>query len=653
MISTTTIARCGARAVPEETSTLNPEPSDRSGTTRTSERQGPSSAALFFRRLRRRGAGGLLAVADALSRWRRARRPFRVLRIELSGDLPETPGGFRLRDLGRPASADLLSLLAVLRSAREDAGLEVVLVEVHGLTAGWGSLQSLRRALLAVRAAGKPVWAYLTQPGMRDYYVASAASRVHLAPAASFDATGLASEVLFLKGALDKLGVEAQLTRAGRFKSAAEPLTRTDMSPEHREMAEALLDDIYEQLVGDVAAERHLTPDAVRAAFADGPLLAPDALARGLVDELAYPDQVRTALAARCGDRPPIDLGAYRRRRAIAARRAALDAPTIGVLTVSGAIGGESLPGAGTRTTGWRGFRRVMCALAENDRIAAVLLRIDSPGGSGLASDLMWREIVQARQRKPVIVSMGDVAASGGYYLAAGADYVTAEPATLTGSIGVLAGKPVLRGLYDRLGLTKELVVRGNASRHSDYLPLDDENLGRLRQEAEAFYGDFVGKVAAGRNLPVPAVEAIAQGRVWTGRQAQARGLVDSLGGIEEAVEQLKRRLGLPETSRVALARPRVGGWRSRLVGRLAAFEPLSQALDLAAPWLRGERVLAAMPFLVRFLPDDGGSIVTAETMLAAGALADEPATPAGLLSDAAGALVAELRAAVGPPLVF
>jgi protease-4 len=590
-----------------------------------------------------------------LSRWRRARRPFRVLRIELSGDLPETTGGLHLRDLGRPPSTDLLSLLAALRSAREDAGLEMVVLEVHGLTAGWGSLQSLRRALLAVRAAGKPVWAYLTQPGMRDYYVASAASRIHLAPAASFDATGLASEVLFLKGALDKLGVEAQLTRAGRFKSAAEPLTRTDMSPEHREMAEALLDDIYEQLVGDVARERKLAPDAVRTAFAEGPLLAPDALARGLVDELAYPDQVWAAIEARCGERPPIDLAAYRRRRAIAARRAALDAPTIGVLTVSGAIGGESLPGAGTRTTGWRGFRRAMSALAENDRIAAVLLRIDSPGGSGLASDLMWREIVQARRRKPVVVSMGDVAASGGYYLAAGADHVTAERATLTGSIGVLAGKPVLRGLYDRLGLTKELVVRGNASRHSDYLPLDDENLGRLRHEAEAFYGDFVGKVAVGRSLPVPAVESVAQGRVWTGRQAQARGLVDALGGIEETVEELKRRLGLPETARVALARPRVAGWRRRIVGRLVAFDPLSEALDLAVPLLRGERVLAAMPFLVRFLPDDGRGVSLSETLLAAGTLvpADDPPTLAGVLRDTARALVAELRAAVGPPLVF
>ncbi len=643
--------------MPEETRTAAPEtPGARAGGAGGShERQGPSPAALFVRRARRRAVGALLAVADTVGRWRRTRRPFHVLRLELTGDLPEVPGALRLRELGRSSPAgDLLSLLSVLRSARDDADLRMIVLDVHGLAAGWGSLQSLRRAVLAIRAAGKPVWAYLTQPGMRDYYLASAASRVLLAPAAAFDATGLASEVLFLKGALDKLGVQAQLTRAGRFKSAAEPLTRTDMSPEHREMAEALLDDIYDQLVCDVAAERHLGPDAVRAAFADGPLLAADALARGLVDELAYPDQVRAAVEARVGDRPPIALASYRRRRAIATRRAALDAPTIGLLTVSGAIGGESLPGGSTRVNGWRGFRRAIGALAEDARIAAILVRVDSPGGSGLASDLMWREVVQARRRKPVVISMGDVAASGGYYLAAAADHVTAEPASLTGSIGVLAGKPVLRGLYDRLGLTKELLVRGNAGRHSDYVPLDDENLGRLRHEAEAFYGEFVGKVAAGRSLTVAAVESVAQGRVWTGRQAHARGLVDALGGIEESLDELKRRLDVPATSRLALVRrPRAGVLRRTLVSRLAAHDPLHEAVELVAPLLRGERVLAAMPFLVRFLPDGGAPSSLAGTVLAAGGLAD-PGDLAGLAPRVLGVVRSLLStAAERPPLVF
>jgi protease-4 len=610
-----------------------------------------------LRAARQRVLAVLLTVGATLSRWRRARRPYSVLRVELSGDLRETPRGMRLGGLGRP-SIDLLSLLSTLRSAREDAELRLVVLDIHGLGAGWGSLQSLRRAILAIRAAGTPVWAYLAQPSMRDYYLASAASRVLLAPAALFDVTGIASEVLFLKGALDKLGVEAQLTRAGRFKSAAEPFTRTDMSPEHREMAEALLDDVYEQLVTDVAAERHLSPDDVRAAFVDGPLLAAEALARGLVDELAYPDQLRSALEERFGDRPPIELAVYRRRRALTIRRAALGAPTVGMLTVSGAIGGESLPGASSRTNTWRGFRREINALAEDARIAAILLRVDSPGGSGLASDLMWREVVQARRRKPVLVSMGDVAASGGYYLAAGADHVTAEPATLTGSIGVLAGKPVLRGLYDHLGVTKELLVRGNAGRHSDYVPLDDENLGRLRHEAEAFYGDFVGKVATGRNLTTAAVESVAEGRVWTGRQAHARGLVDTLGGIEESLGELKRRLAVPDSSRLVLVRrPRSGGVLRDVVARLAPHDALTEALGVAAPLVHGEHVLAAMPFLVHFLPESPSAQPSpAEALLGLGGLAPADnvlATFVLLARTTARALASGLLAAIRPPLIF
>jgi protease-4 len=611
------------------------------------ERQGTHPAALFLRAAWRRVLAFLLATGALYQRWRRRLRPYGVLRIELEGDLPEAPRELGLRDLRRRSSTpDLLTLLATLRSAREDPELRMVVLDVHGIAAGWGTLQSVRRAILALRAAGKPVWAYLTQPGTRDYYLASAAERVLLAPAGIFDVTGLASEVVFVKGALDKLGVEAQLARAGRFKAAAEPFTRTDMSPEHRAMAQELLDDLYDQLVADVATARHMSADAVRSAFVDGPLLAREAVARGLIDAVSYPDELRAAVEERCGEAPPIDLAAYGRRRAWATRRAALDAPTVGVLTVHGAISGEAFPGTSARTTTWRGFRRELDTMARDTRLAGIVLRVDSPGGSGLASDLMWREVVQARQRKPVLVSMGDVAASGGYYLAAGADHVTAEAATLTGSIGVLAGKPVLRGLYDRLGITKEIIVRGNAARHSDYLPLDEDNFGKLRREAEAFYAEFVGKVASGRGLSTAAVESVAEGRVWTGRQAMARGLVDALGGIEETLEELKRRLGVPATSRVALVRrPRAASlWRNVLT-RLAPRDVVSEILDVLTPALYGERVLAAMPFLVRFLPD--GAATSAATLLGT------TGTPPALWECIAGAIGTSILDRFRAPLVI
>jgi protease-4 len=546
-----------------------------------------------------------VVAGAALGGWLRWRRPYNVLRLEIGGDLPDVESELsRLGFGGRRRPEDLVTLLAVLRTAREDPDLGLVLLDVHDLGAGWSRIQSCRRAMLALRAAGKRVWAYLARPGMHEYYLASAADRVLVAPAARFDVTGLASEVIFLKGALDRLGIEAQLARAGRFKSAAEPLTRADMSAEHRTMLNDLLDDLYGQVVADIAATRRLSADAVRAALAEGPLAATDALERGLVDAVAYPDEVVEQLEERFGDPAPIDLARYQRRRRLAMRREALRATPVGLLAVSGPIAlGDGLAGAaGGRSSAWRTFRRELDALARDPRIKGIVLRIDSPGGSGLASDLMWREIVQARAWKPVVVSMGDVAASGGYYLAAAADHVTAEPGTLTGSIGVLAGKPVLRGLYDRLGITKELVVRGNAGRASDYIRLDETELARLRAEADAFYGDFVAKVARGRRLAPEAVEAAAEGRVWTGRQAADRGLVDVLGGLEQSLEEVGRRLGLPPGARFALdRRPRRRAfWRSAPAWPLPAA--LAAPLDALAPLLQGERVLAAMPFLVRFV---------------------------------------------------
>ena len=589
---------------------------------RVRERQGVSPAAFFWRAARRHVLAGFLAAGAVASRSLGRRRPYNVLRLELSGDLPESDTELRLGDLGRRSrTPDLVTLLAGLRSAREDPELGLVLLDVHGLSAGWSRIQSLRRALLALRAAGKRVWVCLSQLGMHDYYLATAADRVLLAPAALFDATGLASEVVFVKGTLDKLGIETQIARAGQFKSGAEAFTRTGMSPEHRAMVDDLLDDLYAQLVADIATARRLTETAVRSALADGPLLAPEALRRGLVDALLYPDQVDAALEERFGDPAAIDFARYQRRRALAMRRAALRAPVVGLLSVSGPIGfADAIPAAsGSRTGSWRVFRRELDAMVRDPRLEAIVLRVDSPGGSALASDLMWREIVQARRAKPVLVSMGDVAASGGYYLAAAADHVTAEPATLTGSIGVLAGKPVLRGFYHQLGITKELVVRGNAARHSDYVPLDEADLGRLQAEADAFYDDFVAKVAAGRGLAVAAVEAVAEGRVWTGRQALERRLVDGLGGLEQTLDEVKRRLGLSADARLALDRRPHGRalWQVVLgralpaggsAGAFAALDAAFHPLAVLAPVLAGERLLATMPFLLRFVaPGDRG----------------------------------------------
>lgn len=506
---------------------------------------------------------------------------------------------------------DLLTLLSLLRSAREDDALGLVLLDVRTLGAGWGRIQTVRRALLELRAAGKRVWAYLAEAGMHEYYLASAADRVFLAPAGRFEAVGLASEVLFLKGALDRLGVEAQLVHSGRFKSAGEPLTRTDMSDEHRTAANDLLDDLYGQLVTDIARDRRLDETAVRTAFEEGPFLAAEAERRGLVDALAYPDEVHAALEERFGDPAFIDMPTYRRRRAHVMRRLALDATVVGLLPVRGAITFDSgAPMGSGRNATWRDFRRELASMAEDPRLAAIVLRIDSPGGSGLASDLMWREIVQARRLKPVVVSMADVAASGGYYMAAAADDVTAEGGTLTGSIGVLSMKPVLRGLYDHLGLTKEIVARGNAGRNSDYVRLDEHEMRRLGSEADAFYADFVGKVASGRGLSTEAVAAAAEGRVWSGQQALAHGLIDRIGGLEETLTALRGRLELSPDARIAIQRraasaalwQRILGLRGAVAATAGPRAVLDRVVEPLAPALRGERLLAVMPFFMEFV---------------------------------------------------
>jgi len=623
-------------------------------------RQGAGPAAFFSGGIRCALEEAFLAARAGLSRWLPLGRRYNVLRVELVGGLAEAETEIlRLSGLGaRPRPVGLMALLAVLRSAREDPDLGLVLVDVRRLTAGWSRIQTVRRALLALRGAGKRVWAFLPEPDTREYYLATAAERILLAPAALFDAVGLASEVVFLKGALDKLGIEAQLARAGRFKTAAEPFTRTDMSDDHRAMVNALVDDLYAQVVADIARARGLSEHAVRVAFESGPLLARAALERGLVDALAYPDQLDEELADRFGDPRTIEVERYQRRRAVAMRRAALRAARVGLLAVSGPLTlGDGIAGATAgRPASWPTFQRELAAMAHDPRLAAIVLRIDSPGGSGLASDLMWRAIVQARQLKPVLVSMGDLAASGGYYLAAGADHVTAEAGTLTGSIGVLAGKPVLRGLYERLGLTKEIVARGAAARHSDYVRLDEGGLARLREEAEAFYRDFVAKVAAGRRLSLQAVEAVAEGRVWTGRQASERGLVDAVGGVEESLDEVRRRLGLAPDARVAVERHphRRALWQIALGWNLPT-RALAAPLDVLAPMLAGERLLAAMPFLLEWVHPPGSEsarALAAASPLAAGARLVDP--PRALRVGAVvGALARRIGSSRRQPLVF
>jgi len=553
---------------------------------------------------------GWLKASEA-AYWAFGRRgPYGIVKLDLGGDLTESETEQQILSLLRRPVDDYLNLIGMLRWLRDDPRVRAVLISVDDLSAGWGRIQGLRRSLEKIKRAGKKVWIHLNGGSLREYYLASVADRLSVSPSATLDVTGLSSEATFFLGALEKVGIEADVVQMGRYKAAGEMFSRDSMSPEHREMMEALLDDLYGQLVEDIAAARGLEPGAVRETFDRGPFLASEARDARLVDALEYADTVEAAIQEACDGAEVIGREDYFKRRSREVRAEVLRQPTrtLGLLHINGTIkSGESVPGPeGANAIGARSIGEDLAALRDNDAVRAVIVRVSSPGGSGIASDLIWREIQRTREKKPVLFSFGDVAASGGYYVAMAGSQVFAEPGTITGSIGVIAGKANLRGLYDRIGVTKELVSRGrHASMFSDYVPLGVEERRRIEAEARHFYDGFVDKVAEGRKLTRDAVAAVAEWRVWTGRQAWTRGLVDELGGIEETLDRAKRLVGLPEDAMVAVERyPRPRrlfkvsfdlnrGSQARLFDLLGLLPQLRFVLR--------ERVWAIAPFQLRF----------------------------------------------------
>lgn len=559
----------------------------------------------MWRTLRRGLLVALLRVASLFGR----RAPYGVLVLDLSGELVEDAGEPRLLNLlRRRPSADYLELLTLLRWARDDAQLRGVMLRLDDVQASWARLQGVRRSLERLRAAGKRVWVHLERAGAAEYAVAAAADRISMAPSATLDLTGLATEAVFLHDALDKLGIDAEVVQVGRYKSAGEMFSRADMSPAHREMMESLVEDLYDQLAAAAASGRGMEPAVARERLGHGPYVAAEAIAAGLVDGSGYADQVTDALVAACAAGPVIEREPYarQRRRAVrldAARRAR---GRVALIHLGGTIKpGESVSGPRARAVGARTLAAALTAARERREIGAVVLRIASPGGSALASDLIWREVTRLRAVKPVVVSCGDVAASGGYYVALAGRPLLAEAGSITGSVGVVAGKATLRRAYDRLGVHKAMVGRGeHAGLFSDYRPLDEAGRARIEAQATAFYDDFIAKVAAARGLGAADVEAAAQGRVWTGRQALALGLVDALGGLEEAFDAAKQALGIPAGDPVyveRLPKPRPF-WRLSL-GRPPGYGALADWLGVAPSlrFLLRERVWAVLPFELRF----------------------------------------------------
>jgi protease-4 len=480
-----------------------------------------------------------------------------TLVLRVGGNLTEVAPGDVVGYIRGVRMPTVRSIVDNLRKAALDNRVRGVLLKPTGFESPfWGKVQEIRDAVLEFRKSGKPVYAYVDYGGDREYYLATAADKIFLMPSAALDLTGVATYQLFLRGTLDKIGAYPDLHHIGQYKTAVNTFTEKGYTAAHKEMDDALNRDLYEQIVRGIADGRKKNEAEVRTAIDEGPFLPEDALKAGLVDDLAYEDQVDDKLRAG-STRDHIEGDDYAR---VSASSFGLNrGPRIAVIYATGAIvGGRSgydpLNGA---VAGSETLIEYIRQARKDGSVRAIVLRIDSPGGSASASDAIWRELMLARNEKadrPLVASMSDLAASGGYYIAMPAQVIVAQPSTLTGSIGIFGGKVVTGGVYNKLGMNIESTSIGkHAEINSPARPYNPDELKKLQEQLQSFYDDFVEKVATSRHTTPEQIDALAQGRVWTGRQAKQNKLVDELGGLDRAIALAKQRAKIPAESGVEI----------------------------------------------------------------------------------------------------
>ena len=475
------------------------------------------------------------------------RRPPQYVWIEVSGSLPEFESrvGFLQRRvrLG-PTGPSLEGIREQLRRISADGRPRGVVLRIRGLDAGWAALEELRRELATFRGRGGRVFAYLVEADSRSYYLACAADEILATPLTTLGVTGVRTRVNFLRDALSRAGLEAEVVAVSPYKAAGEPLVRNDFSVESLEQAQRLLDRRYEELVDAMVEGRGIPAEEARARIDQSPHVAPDALARGLIDGVCYEDELPERLGTEGERARLVERGAAQRSLRVPYRRSLRR--RVGLVSLSGAIvRGKSrrlpvpLPLIGGEQAGSESVVAALRLAERNRRVGAILFHVESRGGDALASDLIWREVERIRTRKPVVVLMGNVAASGGYYVSAAANHVVARRTTITGSIGVLSIRPVAENLYERLGVNPASLERGARAGLLDpsHRPTRDE-LRVLQEQIGFIYAQFKDRVSRGRAMEVPALEGIAGGRVWTGAEAHELGLADEVGGFEEALHK-------------------------------------------------------------------------------------------------------------------
>ena len=573
--------------------------------------------------------------ADANSPAKEASKKLTVAHIELKGGYTEANEGGSLFSEVVETLGDVLQRL---KKAANDDNLEAVILHIDGPHIGWAKLNELRTGIAKIRQKGRKVFAWLESADTKDYLLASACDQIILPESGMIMLPGLRAEVSFYKNLLDKLDIQPQMLKVGEFKSAAEPYSRTEMSPAFREEMEAIIDDYYRQIVEMVSESRKLTQDQVKSIIDTALFSAEDAKKIGLIDVVAYEDHIITLVKGDQKDAEVKITKGYGRKKidtdfsgftgmakmmnmlmGVEPSSRKTTNPKIAIISAVGPImsGSSQSDFFGDASMGSTTMIKAIRQARDDASVKAIVLRVDSPGGSALASDLMWHELETLDGKKPFIVSMGDTAASGGYYIAMGADRIFAEPGTLTGSIGVVGGKIALEKFYAKVGITTSVVQRGkNSGVLSLTKPWNETETAAMQKMMNDIYVQFTKKAASGRKMDYDKLEKMAQGRVYTGAQALKLGLVDELGTLDEAIAYAKKAAGIDPDSkleRLDLPKPtspfetlfgpidpttRLGQslvktWLNRLPPELAGQMRDLEVYDLLAH----ERVLTVVPY--------------------------------------------------------
>ncbi|MFP9118331.1 signal peptide peptidase SppA [Flavobacterium sp. RNTU_13] len=444
----------------------------------------------------------------------------------------------------------LINVLKAIDVAKTDSKIKGITITNNTNNLGVAQLKTLRDKIAEFKKSGKFVVSYADTYAQTDYYLNSVADTLYVNPVGEFEFKGLSSELMFFKDFQEKSGITMEVIRHGKYKSAVEPFIANEMSPENREQMSGLLNDLWDSMITDIAASRKISKDSLNSIAQNLSARTPEmAKSRGLVDKIGYEDQYRAGIkkalkVAKDEDYEEISILDYAEANAAADLLKSME-NQVAIIYAQGEItNGEG----GLNQVGEISIRKAFKTALEDDAVKAIVLRVDSPGGNALTSDLIWREVELAKKKKPVVVSMGNYAASGGYYISCGADRIFAEASTITGSIGVFGVLPNFSKVANNLGVHAQTVsTHDNGAEYSLFQPMQDKTRNVITQSVEQVYGVFVSRVAQGRKLSPEAVDAIGQGRVWSGTDAQRIGLVDEIGGLDAAVKYAAKKANMKD----------------------------------------------------------------------------------------------------------